>query len=80
GISRAQVYCKNCEDPNRVVWGISGGIRTRNENLIFGTIEFRLTYVPTNDATGSKFSFDFNQRLRVKNSRSFVRAPNLLRP
>lgn len=80
GISRAEVNCKTCKDPSTAVWGISSGFRTRNENLIFGTVEVRLTYVPANDATGSKFSFDFSQRLRIKSSRSFVRAPNLLRP
>jgi len=71
--------CQTCEDNRILFYGISGGIRTRNENLIFGTMEVRLTFIPATDYTKSQFSFDFRQRLRVKNSSSFIRPPSLIK-
>ncbi len=78
GGGMAWIDCETCPNQNEVFYEITGGIRTRNENLIFGTIELRLTYLPATDVTSSKFSFSFKQRLRLKNSGSFVRPPSLV--
>lgn len=59
--------------------GVGGGIRTRNENLIFGTIELRMFYfprIPPNEDF-SKFKITLSSNLRIKYSSSFVKAPTL---
>jgi hypothetical protein len=71
--------CTICISDQDVYYGLSGGIRTRNENLIFGTMELKITYIPQNEFGESKINFGFKQNLRVKNSGSFVRAPSLIK-
>lgn len=78
-IDAAVVNCVYCVQASNLFWGFSTGIRTRNENLIFGTMEMKMTYIPEDEYGRSKFVFDFRQNLRVKNSGSFVKAPNLVR-
>ncbi len=58
-------------------FGIGGGVRTRNENLIFGTVELRMFYFPRipAEADFSKFKITVSSNLRVKFSSSFVKAP-----
>lgn len=62
-------------------FGLGGGLRTRNENLIFGTIELRLYYFPRipEEEDFSKFRIRLSSNLRVKYSSSFVKAPSLIR-
>jgi len=62
-------------------FGVGGGVRTRNENLIFGTIELRMYYFPRVPPTEdlSKFRITLSSNLRVKYSSSFVKAPGLIR-
>ena len=48
-IDAAMVDCISCNSPNDYFLGFSGGFRTRNENLIFGTMEVKLTYIPSNE-------------------------------
>jgi hypothetical protein len=59
--------------------GIGAGIRTRNENLIFGTMEFKVTWFPRTTGNVSHFNFNFSTNLRVKYSGNFVTAPGFLR-
>jgi len=70
--------CVTCDFKNGVYSGFTLGLRTRNENLIFGTVEVKATYIPADEFGDSKFSFSFKQNLRVKNSGTFVRAPSLI--
>jgi hypothetical protein len=56
-------------------FGIGGGVRTRNENLIFGTVELRMFYFPRVPEDLSKFKISVSSNLRVKFSSSFVKAP-----
>jgi len=72
------VQCIACDGPNKIFWGFSGGIRTRNENLIFGTMELKITYIPLDEYGQSKAEIGFKQNLRVKNSGTFVRPPALV--
>lgn len=60
-------------------FGFGGGIRTRNENLIFGTIELRMIYYPRTTEDISSFNVRVTSNLRIKYSGSFVRAPGLIR-
>lgn len=80
-IDMVAIKCDYCDPPptNNTFFGISSGFRTRNENLIFGTMEVKVTYIPENGDGSSKFNFSFKQNLRVKNSGNFVKPPSLIR-
>jgi hypothetical protein len=60
-------------------FGFGGGIRTRNENLIFGTVEFRIIYYPRTIEDISSLNFRITSNLRIKYSGTFVRAPGFVR-
>jgi hypothetical protein len=60
-------------------FGFGGGIRTRNENLIFGTVELRLIYYPRTIENISSFNIRVTSNLRLKYSAGFVRAPGLVK-
>lgn len=78
-LNLANLKCSNCEQTNNNYLGISTGLRIRNENLIFGTIELRGTYIPEDETGSSKFSFKLRQNLRIKKTDSFVTAPSFNR-
>jgi hypothetical protein len=59
-------------------YGLGGGIRTRNENLIFGTIELRMFYFPRVTDELSHFKISLSSNLRIKYSSGFVKAPSLI--
>jgi hypothetical protein len=59
-------------------FGIGGGIRTRNENLIFGTIELRMIYYPRTVEDMNSFSIRVTTNLRVKYSATFVKPPSFV--
>jgi len=60
-------------------FSFGGGIRTRNENLIFGTVEFRVIYYPRTVERISSFNVRVTSNLRIKYSAGFVRAPGFVR-
>lgn len=60
------------------IWGSTGGIRIRNENLIFGTVELRMFYFPVDIAGIDRVSFKISTNLRLKYSGTFVRPPSLV--
>ncbi len=57
---------------------VSLGMRVRNENLIFGTIEVKGTYIPNDDEGKSKFAFSFRKNLQFRKTDVFVTAPSLI--
>jgi hypothetical protein len=59
-------------------FGFGGGIRTRNENLVFGTIELRFAYFPRTVENMSSFVIRVSTNLRVKYSASFVKPPGFV--
>jgi hypothetical protein len=73
------IKCDVCDYQQNTYWGLSAGLRTRNENLIFGTIELKATYIPKDEYGESKFVFGFKQNLRVKNTGLFATEPTLIR-
>ncbi len=79
GANLAWLNCTVCEGHNLLVPGVNIGFRARNENLIFGTMEFRLSYIPETRMTPSQFSFAFRQRLRADGLPGFVKRPDLVR-
>jgi hypothetical protein len=63
----------------KLYWGSTSGFRIRNENLIFGTIEFRAFYYPTAVIGVDKLSFKVTTNVRLKYSGTFVRPPEFIR-
>jgi len=59
-------------------FGVGGGVRTRNENLVFGTVEMRFMYYPRTFSDISHFNIRVSSNLRVKYSASFVRPPSFV--
>jgi hypothetical protein len=80
GIDMARQDCLFCDDELwKNLYGLNVGLRMRNENLIFGTIEIRISYIPDNGFGESRSYFDFRQNVRLKSSPGFVNPPTLVR-
>lgn len=58
--------------------GIGGGIRTRNPNLIFGTIELRGIYLPRTNYSKPQFRLDLRSDLRYRYSSNYVHRPDVV--
>jgi hypothetical protein len=58
---------------------IGAGLRTRNENLVFGTIELKLYYFPRVTEDLSHFRISLSSNLRIKYSFGFAKAPEFIR-
>ena len=58
--------------------GIGGGVRTRNENLVFGTMEFRFIYFPRRIDGLNQFKITGSINLRFRYNTSYVRAPDII--
>ena len=58
--------------------GFGGGIRTRNENIIFGTIELRFMYFPRKSEQHNSFKFTISTNLRSRYNSNYVKAPNII--
>ncbi len=54
---------------------LGGGFRTRNENLIFGTIEGRFTYYPRTYGWLNNYSITFTSNLRLRFNEAQVQGP-----
>jgi hypothetical protein len=59
-------------------YGLGGGIRTRNENLVFGTIELRFIWYPRVVQDIAQFKISISSNLRVKYTGTFVTAPSFV--
>jgi hypothetical protein len=58
--------------------GLGGGLRTRNENFVFGTIELKCYYYPRQYENVTSFKVSVTTNLRIKYSASFVKAPSFI--
>jgi len=58
--------------------GLGIGIRSRNENLIFQTIEMRLAYFPRQTPQNSAFKIEFNTGIQFRYNNNYVRAPDII--
>ncbi len=59
-------------------WG--GGVRTRNENLVFGTIELRGYFFPRPVGVMKGYKIELNTSIRFKYNNSFIRKPDFVIP
>ncbi|MEJ7767436.1 MAG: hypothetical protein WKF89_06475 [Chitinophagaceae bacterium] len=58
--------------------GIGGGIRTRNENLVFGTIELRMFYFPNTAERNTPFKISFRSNIRFRYTSRYIRPPDII--
>ncbi|MEJ7736702.1 MAG: hypothetical protein WKF97_04675 [Chitinophagaceae bacterium] len=58
--------------------GFGGGIRTRNENLVFGTMELRFIYFPRITEKLNSFKISFKSNLRFRYNSRYVKAPEII--
>ena len=58
--------------------GFSLGIRARNENLIFNTVEARVFYFPNTIQGVSNLSIEFRTNIKIKYPTSLVTAPGTI--
>lgn len=57
---------------------IGGGIRTRNENLVFGTIELKGYYFPRVNGEMKGWKVELNSSIRFKFRSSFINRPDFI--
>jgi hypothetical protein len=57
---------------------LGGGIRTRNENLVFGTIEVRAYYFPRANGDMRGWKVRVSSNIRFKYNSSFIRKPDVV--
>lgn len=64
---------------NRKLYGTVGaGIRSRNESLVFGTLELRIFYFPRKNFNGDSFRIDFSTNVKFKYNSQFIRRPQFI--
>jgi hypothetical protein len=57
---------------------IGGGVKSRNENLVFGTMELRMFYFPRVIGGMNRFRIDFNTDLRFRFISQFIKRPDFM--
>lgn len=58
---------------------IGGGIRTRNESLIFGTLELKGFYFPGKNNYNESFRFDISTDIKFKYNPQLIRRPDFIK-
>ncbi len=58
--------------------GVGGGIRTRNENLVFGTSEIRFVFFPRRAQDMNSFKISFKGNIRFRYNSNYVRTPDFI--
>ncbi len=57
---------------------VGGGLRTRNESLIFGTIEVRGIYYPRPGFYNERWRVEFNTNIRFTYNQQFIKRPDFV--
>jgi hypothetical protein len=57
---------------------IGGGIRSRNESLVFGTLELRAFFFPHKNFNGDRFRIDFNSNIKFKYNSQLIKRPQFI--
>jgi len=63
---------------SKIFSSIGGGIRTRNEALIFGTLELKGYYFPRKNFLNESFRVEFNTNVRFRYNRQFIKRPEFV--
>ena len=61
-----------------VFTAVGGGVRTRNENLVFGTIELRTYYFPRLNGNMNHWKIELNSNIRFRFRSSFISRPDFV--
>lgn len=64
--------------PKKILSAIGGGIRTRNESFVFGTIELKGYYFPQKNFYNESFRFSLTTNLIFKYNTQFVKKPDFI--
>jgi hypothetical protein len=59
-------------------FGLGGGIRARNENILFGTVELRFMYFPRKSLQHNTFKLTLASNLRFRYNNSYVKEPDII--
>ena len=62
----------------RIFTTIGAGLRTRNESLVFGTIELKGYFFPQKNLANDRFRFDLSANVRFKYKSQFVTRPDFI--
>ncbi len=57
---------------------VGGGLRSRNESLIFGTMEFKFFYFPEANYRNEHWRFEFKTNIRFKYNQPIIKRPELV--
>lgn len=63
---------------SKIFSSIGAGIRTRNEALIFGTLELKGYYFPRKNFANESFRVEFNTNIRFRYNRQFIKRPEFV--
>ncbi len=63
---------------NNLYTAVGGGVRTRNESLVFGTIELKGVYFPKKDLYNNRYKIELSANLRFKYNQNFIRRPEFV--
>jgi hypothetical protein len=63
----------------RLYASLGGGVRVRNESLIFGTTEFKGMYFPRKSIRGESWRVEVSTKVRFKYNQEFIRRPEFVK-
>jgi hypothetical protein len=63
---------------SKLLTSIGAGIRTRNEALIFGTLELKAYYFPRKNFLNESYRIEFNTNVRFRYNRQFIKRPEFV--
>lgn len=59
-------------------YSLGGGLRTRNNNFVFGTIELRFAYFPRRGDTNNGFKVMLQSDLNFRYNNNYIKAPSII--
>ena len=65
-------------DKSSLYHGIGAGMRARNENLVFNTIELRMVYFPRKTMQNNSFKIMFSTGIQFRYNNTYVRQPDVV--
>ena len=62
-----------------IFMAIGGGVRTRNENLVFGTIELKAYYYPRTTTNTNQWNITVNSNIIFKYNSQLINRPDFIK-
>jgi hypothetical protein len=63
---------------SNLYYSLGGGVRTRNENFVFGTMELLIAYFPRKATQSESFKIQTNINIQFKYNSTYVNAPDVV--